>query len=96
MATDNTDILLDENGDDQIKGGDFAVGDGTLDDCFIIFKLNTAALKQDPILAPNLVSMMNSTASNDDMKRAISLNLQRDNKKYKKLAVKNGIIDFEL
>ena len=43
MATDNTDILLDADGDDKVANGDFALGDGRLDDGEIIFKLNTGA-----------------------------------------------------
>lgn len=96
MATDNTDILLDENGDDLIKGGDYAVGDGVIDDCFIIFKLNTGSLKSDALLAPNLISMINGKQGSDDIKKALSINLQRDNKQYKRLSVKNGLIDFEI
>ena len=41
MAKDNIDVLLDKDGDDVIKNGDHAYGDGRLDDCFSIFKLNT-------------------------------------------------------
>jgi hypothetical protein len=92
----NIDILLDENGDDAAENGDFKIGDGRLDDCYTIFKLNSNSLKYDPVLAPNLVMMINSKASSLDIKQALALNLGRDNKKYKTLEVKNGIIHFEI
>lgn len=97
MARDNnTDILLDDDGDDAAGDGDFLIGDGRVGDCYTIFKLNSNSLKYDPVLAPNLVMMINSKASSLEIKLALVLNLGRDNKKYKKLEVKNGIIDFEV
>jgi hypothetical protein len=92
----NIDILLDSDGDDAAENGDFKIGDGRLDDCYTIFKLNSNSLKYDPILAPNLVMMMNSKASSLEIKQTLALNLGRDNKKYKVLDVKNGNIDFEI
>lgn len=96
MATDNDDILLDAQGDDQIANGDFLVGDGRLDDCAIILRLNTASLKSDPVLAPNLVELINSKGGATDMKKTLRIHLERDGKQFKKLDVKNGKIDFEL
>ena len=96
MATDNDDILIDNNGDEIIKNGDFAIGDGSLDDCFIIFKLNTGVLKSDPILGPNLITMMNKQGAQQEMKQALKLHLNRDKKTYKKLDIKDGKIVFEL
>ncbi|MCE9539752.1 MAG: hypothetical protein K8R85_11110, partial [Bacteroidetes bacterium] len=92
----NIDILLDSDGDDVAENGDFKIGDGRLDDCCAIFKLNSNSLKYDPILAPNLVMMMNSKTSSLEIKQTLALNLGRDNKKYKVLEVKNGNIDFEI
>ena len=48
MVTDNDDILSDSDGDEAASNGDFAVGDGTLDDCFIIFGLNTTSQNSPP------------------------------------------------
>lgn len=96
MAKDNYDILIDTDGDDLIKNGDFAVGDGTIDDCFVIFKLNTGALKSDPVLAPNLIRLINSNSGSAEIKQSLRIHLERDNKKYNKLEVNNGKIDFEI
>lgn len=96
MDMDNVDILLQSDGDDAAENGDFKVGDGRLDDCYTIFKLNSGALKSDPVLAPNLIMLINSKASSSTIKQTLALHLARDNKKYKVLDVKNGIIDFEI
>ncbi|MBL7902954.1 MAG: hypothetical protein JNK73_13235 [Bacteroidia bacterium] len=94
MALETNDIVLDADGEDLVKDGDFVVDDGKLDDCWIIFKLNKGGLKSDPILGPNLVTMMNGTTSN--MKSVLKLNLERDGKEVKKLEINEGNIDFEI
>lgn len=96
VKDNNIDILLDADGDDAAENGDFKIGDGRLDDCYTIFKLNSGALKYDPVLAPNLIMMINSKASASDIKQTLALHLERDKKKYKVLEVKNGVIDFEI
>lgn len=96
MATDNDDILLTSDGDDLVRNGDFAIGDGRLDDCLIIMKTNTGTIKSDPILGPNLINIINKHNGSGEMKQALSLHLKRDNKTYKKLEVKNGNIQFEI
>lgn len=96
MAKDNVDILLDENFEDKVVNGDFAIGDGTLDDCNIIVKLNTGSIKSDPILGPNLVKMINSHLSPTQIIQQIKLHLNRDNKQPKKLEITNGFINIEM
>lgn len=96
MVTDNIDVLLDDDGDDSFGNGDFQVGDGRVDDCAIIFRLNTGSLKSDPILAPNLIQMINRKNGSVEIEKALRINLERDNKRYKTLSVKNGEIDFEI
>ena len=93
---DNVDILLDADGAFRVENGDFVIGDGTIDDCFIIMKLNTGALKSDPVLGINLIRMINSKQSTSEMKQTIQLHMARDNKNFKKLDIINGNIDFEL
>lgn len=96
MATVNDDILIDNNGDEQVINGDFAIGDGSIDDCLIIMKLNTGALKSDPILGPNLITLINKHNGALEAKQAIKLHLNRDKKTFKKLEITNGKIVFEL
>jgi hypothetical protein len=96
MIFENTDILLDENGDDLIKNGDYAVGDGVQDDCVIILKLNKGALKSDPLLGPNLVSMTNGKNTKSDMEQAVRISLERDGKRPTKVVLVDGKIQIAL
>jgi hypothetical protein len=96
MATVNDDILLDEDGDDLVRDGDWAVGDGTLDDCWIIFGLNKGTVKSDPLLGPNLQLMINAPTVPTTIKQALDLALEMDGKTPKKLDIVNGHIDFEI
>ena len=91
MATDNYDILLDDDGDDSIKNGDFEIGDGTEDDCVIILKLNRGTLKSDLLLGPNLTSMMNQKNGLSDLKQAIRIHLERDGKRAKNITITDKI-----
>lgn len=93
---DNVDILLDENNEDKIEGGDFAIGDGILDDCSIILSLNTGSLKSDVMLAPNLIRMINSNISPTEIKQQIKLHLNRDNKYPKQVSLTNGFVNIEM
>lgn len=96
MATDNTDILLDPDFEDRIEAGDFAIGDGTLDDCNIILKLNTGDLKSDVMLGPTLIRMINSNTSPTQMKQEMKLHLNRDNKYPKEIVFENGSIKIDM
>lgn len=93
---DNVDILLNDTFSEVVVDGDFAIGDGRLDDCNIIFKLNTGACKSDPILGPNLILMMNSYTPSSDIKQKLSLHLERDGKHAKRLDIVEGNIKCEL
>jgi hypothetical protein len=96
MAMDNQDILLDTDFEDKVVDGDFAVGDGILDDCNIILKLNTGALKSDVVIGPNLIRLMNSNISPTQFKQEIKLHLNRDGKYPKKLEIVEGNINIEM
>lgn len=97
MGTEaNTDILLDSNFEDKVENGDFAIGEGTQDDCQVILGLTTGALKSDPILAPNLIQMINSNKGPSEVIQKIKLNLNRDSKFPKSIELKNGAVDIKL
>ena len=96
MAKDNDDILLDSDGDESVADGDFAIGDGTLDDCYIIFKLNKGQWKSDVLIGANLQIMINAAKPKTDMKQQIAISLLRDGKEAKRLDIVNGNIDFEI
>lgn len=76
------DILLDANDDLIIVNGDFAIGESVLQEVGIILRLNSGELKSDPILAPNLIQLINAKASAQEFEERVRLFLKRDNKEY--------------
>lgn len=80
MEKANGDILLDENNEDLLVDGDLSLGDGTLDDCYLIFRLNKGGSTQYPMLGPNLQKMINSPARPTELKQELRLNLEMDGK----------------
>ncbi len=89
------DILLDENNDLKITGGDFAVGDSFEQDVKLILSLTKGSLKSDPVLGTDLIRLINSGANETEIIQKIRLNLQRDDKKVGKINFDNGTINIE-
>lgn len=83
--TYETDILLDENDDLIIVDGDFVVDESVLQEVGIILRLNTGDLKSDPVLAPNLVQLVNSKADSQEFEDRVRIYLKRDNKNYNEI-----------
>lgn len=77
-----SDILLDDNDDLDIVNGDFVIGESTLQEVGIILRLNSGELKSDPVLAPNLIQLVNSASNNQEFEERVRLFLKRDNKNY--------------
>lgn len=80
-----TDILLNEEDDLNINDGDFVVGESVLQEVGIILRLNTGELKSDPVLAPNLVQLVNSPENSQEFERRVRIHLKRDNKNYNEI-----------
>lgn len=76
------DILLDANDDLNIVNGDFVIGESVLQEVGIILRLNSGELKSDPVLAPNLIQLVNSASNNQEFEERVRLFLKRDNKNY--------------
>jgi hypothetical protein len=76
------DILLDTDDDLDIITGDFVIGESVLQEVGIILRLNSGDLKSDPILAPNLIQLVNSASNNQEFEERVRLFLKRDNKNY--------------
>ncbi|WP_300978935.1 hypothetical protein [Flavobacterium sp.] len=76
------DILLDDNDDLTIVNGDFVIGESVIQEVGIILRLNSGELKSDPVLAPNLVQLVNSVSNNQEFEERVRLFLKRDNKNY--------------
>lgn len=76
------DILLDANDDLDIVNGDFAIGESVLQEVGIILRLNSGDLKSDPVLAPNLIQLINSSKDTNEFEERVRLHLRRDGKNY--------------
>jgi hypothetical protein len=76
------DILLDDNDDLNIVNGDLVIGESVIQEVGIILRLNSGELKSDPVLAPNLVQLVNSASNNQEFEERVRLFLKRDNKNY--------------
>ena len=80
------DLLLDENDDIQFDtNGELVIGESTLQDVGIIARLNKGDLKSDPLLGPNLIELIHSNASRDEIVQRLRLHLERDGKNYEDL-----------
>jgi hypothetical protein len=94
MKYNYEDILLNEENDINIVGGDFAIGSSLLQEVAIITKLKSGELKSDPLLAPNLIQLINSKAKQVDIEQRLRIHLARDGKDFeeiKKYISVNGI-----
>jgi hypothetical protein len=80
-----TDILLNENDDFNIIDGDFVIGESILQEVGIILRLNSGDLKSDPVLAPNLVQLVNSAENKQEFEERVRIHLKRDNKNYNEI-----------
>ncbi len=77
-----SDILLDDSDDLNIVNGDFLIGESTLQEVGIILRLNSGELRNDPVLAPNLIQLVNSASKDQEFEERVRLFLRRDNKNY--------------
>lgn len=77
-----SDILLDDSDDLNIVNGDFVIGESTLQEVGIILRLNSGELRNDPVLAPNLIQLVNSASKEQEFEERVRLFLRRDNKNY--------------
>lgn len=76
------DINLDLDDDLGITDGDFTIGESLSQDVGIILRLNQGDLKSDPILGPNLIQLIKSNVSQQELQTIIKLHLERDGKDY--------------
>lgn len=80
-----TDILLDANDDIIIVDGDFVIDESVLQEVGIILRLNSGDLKSDPVLAPNLIQLVNSKENSQEFEDRVRIHLKRDNKNYNEI-----------
>ena len=76
------DLLLDSNDDLQFKNGELVIGESLTQEVGIIARLNQGELKEDPLLGPNIITLINSNAPKAQIKQRMKLHLARDGKNY--------------
>ncbi len=76
------DLVLDDDSDIAILNGDFTIDDSLMQEVGIILRLNSGDLKSDPVLAPNLIQLVKSSAKPQIIEERIKLHLARDGKNY--------------
>lgn len=86
---ENTDIILTDGDEVAIFNDDLVVGASLWQEVKNIIRLIPGQLKYSPMLGPNLVRMINSKISDEQIKNAIKRNLEADGKDYDE--IKNGI-----
>lgn len=84
-----TDILLDEDNDLLIAGGDFVVGESLIQEAGLILIMNQGELKSDALMGPNLGVNIRAVSGDGRAVAKAKMHLQRDNKNYEE--VKNYI-----
>ena len=79
------DILLDENGDLRIEAGDFVIGNSVDQEVGLLLEMNKGDLKEDPLMGPDLIRLINANISEIEVKQIIKGQLKRDGKSYNEL-----------
>lgn len=79
------DILLNDDGEVVIANGDFVIGESLDQEVQIILEMAQGELKEDPLMGADLFRLINSNATEGDLKQAVKIQLARDGKDYDKL-----------
>lgn len=75
-------ILLDKDGDLQIRNGSLLVGDSVMQEVSIIIQMNQGEQKFFPALGANIIQLVKSKSSRFDIQNRIKLHLELDGKSY--------------
>ena len=92
--TDRTDILLNEDNDLVIAGGDLAVGLSDEQHIQHILQAAPGHYKQWPLLGANAVAFVGGRS--DELKREARLQLLSDGYQVKRLAMNNNELTVEI
>jgi len=78
MIMKNRDILLDTNVDIMFSGRDFAMGDSTRQNQYLILAASKGEFKENPFLGAGMCDMVGDEGSDAYWKRRIGEELKRD------------------
>jgi len=92
---ERTDILLDDDNDLLIEGGDLAFGDSNYQHIKHIMQAAPGHYKQFPTLGANAQNFINGSPSADGL-REVKIQLLADGYSVSKLAIVDGMITIEV
>lgn len=91
---ERTDILVDDDNDLLIEGGDVATGDANYQHVKHILQAAPGHYKQWPLLGANVSAFING--SSPELLNAVRMHLYSDGYNVKKLSIANGQINVEI
>jgi len=78
-------ILLNENNEPVIINGSMLVGDSELQEVAIILGMNQGDQKFNPMLGPNLMQLIKTSAPRFDIEQRTRVHLAKDGKDYQSI-----------
>lgn len=82
MAEPTRDILLGDDGDLIIRGGDLAVGPSLTQEVILLMLTNQGELRHDPLSGCNLRRLSNARITRSALERIIKVQVERDGKAW--------------
>lgn len=82
---ERTDYILDDEGNWKIANGDFVSGESLVQEVGEICDINQGEYKNNPLIGPNLVMLVNSNSSSQDIQEKIRQHLKLDGIEFEKV-----------
>ncbi len=70
-------IILDGNNDLKIRNGSVVIGETTMQDAYVVLKINQGELKDDPMTGMNLTRMIRGKVKMEKIRKTIEIALKR-------------------
>lgn len=83
------DFILGDDGDVQIRNGDFVTGESLTQEVALIMLTNKGEIRHDPLCGCDLLKMTNARMSRTQFEQIVRVQLERDGKNW--ADIKNGI-----
>lgn len=83
------DFLLGDDGDLQVRNGDFVTGESLTQEVALIMLTNKGEIRHDPLCGCDLLKMTNARITRARFERLVRVQLERDGKNWSD--VKDGI-----
>lgn len=83
------DFILGDDGDMQVRNGDFVAGESLTQEVALIMLTNKGEIRHDPLCGCDLLKMTNARITRARFERLVRVQLERDGKNWSDL--KDGI-----